>query len=471
MQRELLAEGRRRAVEEFFLKRSNLLKAAPVFIFIALTPACAFAPSAPPDFDAGKRDSGPQPQPDSGMRGDAGLTAVDACPFLNANRCAYLARCGLIEDTPQARQECARAFEATWCGPTTWLNHVVKGALKYDPVRAEACGEGFRTQACGEFEMLPDSCTRFLLPRVQLGGDCYDNYTECLDGVCRGSSCPRTCQPRGLLDDPCSIDGDCRTGLYCKLSPFMPNAGQCANFGSQGAPCENDKQCLQGLHCLSQMCRVLPAPGDPCAQGQCAEAAYCDPAATSDGGVCLARKQEGALCAEGECQSLLVCDPLRGTCEKARLSSGEPCSLAQQCPAGQVCLGANARTLGLCMPPQLENAPCGTHLDCQAHLACQTADGGLTCQRRVAEGRSCDSERLCRASASCTGSTCVELPLQGESCAETRVCRWGLCRDLVNSDGGAVCGPLLSAAQPCSRGDECASGSCLNGTCAARCVP
>jgi hypothetical protein len=156
---------------------------------------------------------------------------------------------------------------------------------------------------------------------------------------------------------------------------------------------------------------------------------------------------------------------------KRQLNSGEGCSLVQQCPAGEVCLGATAQSVGLCHAPQGEGDRCLTHDDCEAHLACLESDGGRTCQRRAAPGASCDSTRVCQSGAVCTASTCTALPLPGQSCADTRACRWGLCRELANTDGGAVCGPLLSAGQPCQRNDECVSGSCISGACLARCVP
>lgn len=469
MQSELLAEGRRRAVANQESLKLPFVKSAFLFAALALLPACSFAPIFNFPTDAGRPDGGVQTTQDSGMPVDAGLTPTEACGALNGRRCDYLARCGLIDPDVMALMQCERFFEATWCGQLTWPRHVAAGALKYDPSRAEACAEAFTTQACGEWETLPDSCTRFLIPRVPLGGDCYDGFAECTDGVCRGSSCPRTCQPRALLDDPCSADGDCRSGLYCKLSPFMPTVGQCAAFGTNGTACESDKQCLEGLQCLSQQCRVLPLPGNPCVDGQCSEGGFCEGGA--DAGACLARKQEGATCAADQCASSLVCDPIRGVCVKVQLSSGDLCSLAQQCPMGEVCLGASASSGGVCHAPHTEGESCESHLDCEGHLACQPVDGGMACLRRAEAGGRCLSSDVCQTGAVCSGSICTELPLPGDSCAETRACRWGLCRDLVNTDGGAVCGALLSAAQPCTRAEECASGACVSNACVARCVP
>lgn len=445
-----------------------------VVVALALLSGCFALPPLFPQPDGGKVDGGVQPRVDGGTTTtDGGLSVADACPVLNARRCEYFARCGLIEDTAQAKQECARGLEVNWCGPLTWPAHVAKSALKYDPLRAEACADSFLTRSCDEWSTLSDSCNRFLAPRVPLGGDCYDGYAECTDGVCRGSSCPRTCQPRALLDEVCSFDADCRTGLYCKLSRFMPTVGQCAAYGAIGAACEISAQCAEGLQCIEMQCRALPQPGMACLGGACSEAGYCED--VGDGGVCVGRRAEGAPCVEGQCQVGLVCDPLRSSCVKKQLQSGEDCSLAQTCPAGLTCLGATDAGAGLCLPPVGEGDACVADRDCEIHLACRdvgdVGDGGLSCQRRASAGTPCTSAQTCQSGAVCSNGQCVLLPLPGESCAATRACRWGLCRELVNSDGGAVCGSLLSAGQSCARNDECASGSCVMNTCVARCVP
>lgn len=436
---------------------------------LALFAGCGFAPPITPH-DSGHVDSGVTVPSDGGSnRVDGGLAIVEACALLNQRRCDFLARCGLIPSGRQAHTECARQLEVSWCGPLTWPAHVAKGTLKYDALRAETCAQAFLTQECAEWTVLPDSCTRFLLPRVPLGADCYDGYVECADGVCRGSSCPRTCQPRALLGEVCTVTADCRSGLYCGFPPFLSSVGQCTGYGNVGAACSEAVLCAMGLECVDDQCRALPPAGSACLLGQCSDSNYCDGAL--DGGLCVQRRGEGEACTEDQCQAGLVCDPLSAACVKRTLSSGDRCSLAQRCPPGETCLGATAQTAGLCDRPRAEHEDCQAHRDCEAHLACLGADGGSTCQRRLMTGGPCLGVQSCMTGTTCLGGACTPLPLPGESCAATRACRWGLCRELANSDGGAVCGALLSAGQPCARGEECASGSCVNGACVARCVP
>lgn len=432
--------------------------------------ACGLLPASPPKQDAGPRDGGVLPVSDGGtMPVDGGLSIADACPLINQRRCDFLARCGLIASTPVAHAECVRQLEVSWCGPLTWPPHVARGTLRYDAVRSAACADAFLTQGCAEWKGLPDSCTRFLLPRAALGGDCYDGYAACAEGVCRGSSCPRTCQPRALLDEVCTVDADCRSGLYCRFPPFLSPVGQCAAYGNVGAACSTTALCADGLRCVAEQCRALPLAGSLCLAGQCAATSYCE--GVLDGGVCAERKPEGAACSGEQCAAGLVCDALSSTCARASLASGDPCTLSQRCPPAEACIGATERRAGFCDRPRAEGEDCVTDRDCEEHLGCLAGDGGASCQRRLAAGSACTSQQACQAGATCLDGTCTPLPLPGESCTTTRTCRWGLCRELVNTDGGAVCGALLSAGQPCLRHDECASGSCRSGTCVARCLP
>lgn len=431
--------------------------------------SCNSAPRL--NFDGGIEDGGSGVQGKDGgvTRTDGGLPFASACAVLNSNRCEYWVRCSLIEDTIQAREECARELSATWCGPQTWPNHVAKGALKYDALRAEACAESFAAQACGDWSMLSEPCQRFLSPRAALGQECYDGYPECSDGVCRGTACPRTCQPRSVLNESCTSTSECRSGLYCKFAVLVTDVGQCVAYGALGSPCENDVECSEGMLCISNQCRALPAPGSPCLNSQCSEIGFC---AAIDGGTCVVRGALGASCtAHSECQSALACDPFTHLCVPLSPASGERCTLAQRCPSGQVCLGATTHTAGMCHLPQSEGGLCNTNFDCEGHLTCQSGDGGRSCQTRAPIGAACNSAQSCQHGSVCTDSICTALPLPGQSCAQARVCRWGLCRELANTDGGAVCGALLSAGQRCQRNSDCASDSCVGGMCSARCVP
>lgn len=420
--------------------------------------------------DAGRTDSGVDPVTDSGVRLDGGVSFADACKTLNLNRCAYFIRCGLVEDTMEGRDACVKQLEVTWCGPLTWPPHVTAGALRFDAVKAETCGTAFATWSCDEFNALPDSCLTFLKPRAALNEPCFDGYSECTEGVCRGSVCPRTCQARGFSGESCSSDSECRQSLYCRRSPFMPTVGVCTALGPVGAACELDADCLVGLNCVSQQCRLLPSSGEACLSGRCGDSAYCD-VLTADAGVCVTRRGEMATCDGDECQAVLVCDVLAQRCLRREVGSGDACSASQVCPTNETCIGVSARDAGTCGAPLAPGEPCVNHDDCQAHLACRTdGDAGLACRPRAAAGSSCVSARDCFTSATCLQGTCQQRPLPTEACSDVLSCRWGLCREASAGDGG-VCGSLLTAGMTCRTNEQCASNICAAGTCIGRCLP
>jgi hypothetical protein len=445
---------------------------AALALTFCLVAACGTSPSIVEKPDAGRNDGGTGTLSDGGASLDGGLLAADACKVLNASRCQYLVRCGLLEASTSAVEACERDFEATWCGPLTWPSHVAAGALRFDPLKAQSCVQAFTTQACLEWSVLPDSCNNFLKPRVPLGQPCFDGFVECSDGVCRGNFCPRTCQPRAVLDDPCAADGDCRSGLFCRFATPSSVTGICANYTTVGGTCDgtSTNRCLDGLSCLNSVCRELPLTAQPCLEGLCSAQTFCDRLAV-DGGLCASRKPEGASCTADACDVGLLCEPLSGTCRKLLLNRGDACTPLQTCPTGTVCLNGSTTRAGTCEAALSVGAACTASAECEAHLACLDADGGKTCQIRAPVSAPCLTSRECRASAQCQQGVCVELPLPGESCASTRVCRWGLCRELAAADAGSVCGALLSAGQACAADEQCASSACDNGTCAARCVP
>ncbi|MFT3710573.1 MAG: Dickkopf N-terminal cysteine-rich domain-containing protein [Archangium sp.] len=434
---------------------------------LLLGASCGTFLKLPPTVDAGRADAGNNPG-DGGVRPDAGISPVEACKTLNLNRCAYFIRCGLIEDAVSSLEACVREMEATWCGPMTWPPHVAIGALKFDAVKAETCATAFETWSCREYADLPDSCQTFLRPRAALGENCFDGFTECTEGVCRGAVCPRTCQARAFADEACTNDNECRSNLFCRLSPFSPSSGVCSVYGLADADCTADRECTTGLHCVGQKCRVLPGAQEPCLLGTCGDTSYCDDA-NLDGGICVTRKGETSLCSGDQCQPALVCDALDSRCVRRLLSSGDACLPSQQCPVGEVCIGGTARAAGMCGRPLDVGSSCATNIDCLEHLAClDDGDGGWACGNRVDAGTRCEDDRECFSSARCVNHACAELSLPTEACSDDQGCRWGLCR--VNGDAG-VCGSLLGAGLDCVVGEQCASGLCDNGTCIGRCLP
>jgi hypothetical protein len=392
----------------------------------------------------------------------------DACRVLNSSRCESLIRCGLLANNASAREACVLNFEATWCGPSTWPSYLLTGGLRYSPLRAQSCADALSTQRCATWETLPAECANFLQPILQLGQSCFEGYSGCAEGVCRGNGCPRVCQAPALVDEPCSRDDECQVGLFCKPVPLMPSRGQCARYGTLGAACVTSTQCAAELSCVSQRCERLPAPGQSCLDGRCNVVGFC----TADAGQCVNRRSASEPCDRTfECTVGLVCDLAAHQCVPEGVEPGQPCAPEQQCPPGFGCRRTDGSTATSCEPDGTSGQPCLTSRDCEPHLMCGDADGGRRCQGRLGPGSVCTSNADCQLSASCQLGQCVELPLPGASCSATRQCRWGLCRDFAASDAGAICGLLLGAGQPCGAGNQCASGTCESGTCLARCLP
>lgn len=441
---------------------------------LALTACGDWLPMQPVDGglggDAGHGGGGA----DAGPASDGGLPASLACATLDAARCAFLARCGLVGDDDDAQARCRARLEATWCGPTMWLPRVRSpiNTLRYDGRRAQACADAFATRRCEDFDGLPQECGTFLAPAANLKQQCYGDYEECIEGVCRGGACPRSCQPRGVRGDACQRDGDCVTGLYCRQPPGRPS-GACTSYGAVGDFCDGTDHCQGDLLCSASQCKATPGLDQPCVDGRCDDNTRC--VAGSDGGVCVARLPESAPCGGDECQPGLACLPSSGQCEPERLTAlGAPCLAGQVCPTGAACVGWTNEAPGACETLHDEGAPCTRHGDCQPHLAClevEFADGGPSgraCARRQPVGGDCDDGRACDVQAVCVEGRCVPLPSPDDACGEAGQCLWGACR--VTS-AEAWCVGLLGPGAACQADDECAGHRCVGGACVAACTP
>ena len=397
---------------------------------------------------AGGSDAGVGPT--AGGASDGGLPLAQACTRLNARRCEALKRCGLIGDDTASYRDCVAFFAATWCGPTRWLPRVEAGTLRYDPVRAQACADDWVTRSCVDVTAEPQSCQRVAVAAVPLQGGCYDGYSECVEGVCRGGGCRRRCLMPGLVGDTCQSTSDCASGLLCRQG--SNGSGQCATLGRDGEPCGPTMPCGPALTCLGSTCRRLPGPAEPCLSGRCDETSFC--ALTPNGGTCEARRDTGQGCSDdGECASTMLCDAAQQACAPRQVDTrGADCSLRQRCSAGNTCLVEPSESRGTCGAPRPEKAPCARPSDCEAHLTCLPRDGGAACSPRQEDGAPCSETRDCRLFSACTARTCAMLPSLGQPCSTERPCLWGACLD--GPDGGSVCGEVQGPGQPCRSGGD-----------------
>lgn len=398
---------------------------------------------------------------------DAGLPWRTACSVLNARRCDALKRCGLLPDDTESYRACLSWLSATWCGPAKWVPRVDVGTLRYDSVRAETCATDWTTRACSDVLTEPSSCSRFLSPAVPLRGACYDGYAECVDGVCRGGACPRTCQQRGGVGDVCQVNTDCQSTLYCRTG-VATGTSQCAAYGAEGSTCSPTQWCGQGMHCVGTQCRTLPAADHPCVSGRCDDNSFC---VAVDGGTCEARRDAGVSCSDdAQCSNGLVCDTAANACVTLDLGSiGASCTRKQRCPTGATCLIEPGLLVGVCGAPKRADEPCQAATDCQAHLTCTATDGGSVCGPRLDNQASCTVARDCHVLSACVSGRCVDQPTLGKDCSTTSNCLFGACVDI--GDAGSRCIEPQGPGQPCRTGQDCASSRCEQGLCTAACLP
>lgn len=445
------------------------------FLFVG----CAAAPLAPGDSgaggsgaDAGARDGGGG----GGGQVDAGLPLKSACTVLNARRCEYLRRCGLISEP--AVRDCLAWQQATSCGPAKWQARVEPpvATLRYDGLIAQLCADGWAARACTDFSTEPGACSRYLLPNAFATQACYDGYSECTEPstyVCRGTACPRSCQPKGSAGDVCREAADCKSPMFCKVTNLATGAGLCTPYGQQGSTCEPDLPCLSspdGLVCSGGKCALPPPANQPCLGSICDSSAWC--LSGADGGQCKPRVGATGSCTDdAQCQAQLLCEVLTGKCAPRQLSSpGSVCGLRQTCPAGAVCVGATPTSLGECQSALDAGAGCVSSNDCQGHLACIGLDGGLAlgCGPRQPDGMRCAENRDCQLLSICKQLTCVRLPTTGDSCAVAGACLFGPC---VSTDGGPICSEPFGPGIGCTKDSDCSSSRCVTGKCLPSCTP
>ncbi len=406
--------------------------------------------------------------PDAGVgaRADAGVglgLPFDAsCRQLIDARCAYLSRCGLLNDDAASLELCRQQLTHHWCGPDTWPARVQAGTLKYDPVLAGACSADFATAQCGPFEFQPPACQQFLKPAALPRQLCFGGpYQECIEGICRGASCPQQCQPLGALGDSCASNTECAAGLSCEKLQSGGTIGQCRPIATLNEDCSR-ASCAAGLYCVGGACLSLPAAGEACLSGQCAADAFCDTSTAK--ATCRARRPKEASCSTTfECARPLLCAESR--CQQALRQLDESCPAPLSCAPGLKCTSLPNQPVPVCTIPAKVGAPCSEDAQCEETLQCAPSK---TCERKRRPGADCSDTVQCESFARCLGGQCRLLLLEGSTCAQNEACASGFC--LLHLNEGRCFEPAAAGAA-CTRDAECQTKQCDNGTCAAVCAP
>jgi hypothetical protein len=206
---------------------------------------------------------------------------------------------------------------------------------------------------------------------------------------------------------PCSDDTDCSEAMGTRCDD-----GRCVLSGRNGQPCDVETDCISG-HC----------PGD---DGVC-----CDTLCDLECEACLASKT-GAL--DGTCS---LVDPTIAPDPDAECAAQDISTCG---PNGSGCSGTS--TSCSLYPPAVVCVPLGC-----------TNDIGVT------EGQ-CDGAGQCLGSMTtscfpyvCDGDVCRTSCFTGNHCVTNYYC------------GTGNCVPKRPNGQACSGGNQCLSGTCVNGVC------
>lgn len=264
-------------------------------------------------------------------------------------RCDYLVRCGLFAD----HDVCTNHFRLP--DDRSLAAAIADGNIRYDGAAALECENAISEQACDRTlreGRTPIVCDRIFVGLVAADDTCGFDL-ECSSGSCLlpgcppGECCPGTCNPgsRGAIGAACQSDLQCVAESFCGVDRV------CVPLVELGGSCRSDGQCAYGLGCVGKTdlqdgtCQPLPAIGQPCVDGHCAEIN----AACGASGTCVALGLAGATCTIAEdCSPFLECGA-SGTCADLP-QLGMPCT--------ELCAGEAWCDTGICSPPQADAAAC-----------------------------------------------------------------------------------------------------------------
>jgi hypothetical protein len=273
--------------------------------------------------------------------------------------------CSSSTSNVSATQACAdvakaRCQMAQECDPQGLLN--TYGALATcESTQASTCERNLAAPDTANTPSHTEGCAQ------AIPGESCDDYQ--LGNV------PTACQPPAGPRDAgsdCSVSGQCATA-YC-LIPKTATCGTCAATPGLGDSCSNNS-CGPGLLCdkVSSLC-VEPVD----ASGPCNDTSTCAP---------------GLTCIGNTGTSLGACVPLAGlgaSCDLADGGSRCDARFGLYCntPAGKVCAPVGTATA---------SQTCGTVdggvIDCLQDSFCQKSEGSTvgTCVAPAAEGAPCDT--------------------------------------------------------------------------------
>lgn len=286
-----------------------------------------------------------------------------------AAECERLVRCGLFADSGT----CVAYFRPS--GDADIRAAVNAGRMQYNAAAAYACNVAVASMSCdqtaGDVREAAAACEDIFTGALEVEDECAFDL-ECASGECDEPSCgtDTCCYGRCLtavtsaVDEPCDVDRHCIGDAYCGADHV------CDAWATTGDQCANDLQCEPGLACIGPSefqpgtCRALPALGESCPYMRCAEInAICNAFQ-----ICVPLGAAGAACASNvECSEFRSCDPMTSRCIETP-SLGMPCTV--RC-AGEAYCAVDGGSLGTCVVPQANGAPCASFDQCASRFCAE----------------------------------------------------------------------------------------------------
>lgn len=301
------------------------------------------------------------------------------------------------------------------------------------------------------------------------------------DATCGGGRCemvsdgsrqcvmrdPTTMSPTCTAPPPggtagCTSDASCAAGTRCDLA-----SGNCVptstGTGPLGAPCSIAGDCTSGI-CFAGACTEACDWLNP---RSCASGFYCNGSATGvcGEGLCLAgapgSRGLGAACtADTDCSTLL-CDG--GVCSEPCLPGG-----VASCPTGLACQTGSLPGCGACRIAGALGDTCAGNDDCASGICAVDSAGSSFCTRLCDTGSPCPTGFDC---VDAGGGTQACQPGGGAGglgaeCSAPDDCLSGIC---AVGDIGHFCTRTCSDVSPCPASYECvvtadgATHVCLGG--------
>jgi hypothetical protein len=324
-----------------------------------------------------------------------------------------------------------------------------------DPVRSKCMGTLLR-EAYSKADLQTDNS-------YCLQADCRAHRTACSPGeTCMSDVLPASSRPPDICVPNCDANGNCPPNYFCYSSVYSKKLPPICIPGLLGLRCNSDLDCLFGE------CRKTAAKT----------------ATTSDAAfkVCAVRCSSDVDCAKYDSVHATLFCTAEGWCAGVRASRGTQCDSDADCQYdGEICARiTNLLPKGQCLQPcparkcdALGGVPhaCRPQVDATGALVTETLP--WVCWPGYL-GQLCSESTDCLPGLSCLAAgprapglkVCSSPCMSDGDCAASRFSREGWC-----DPGAGICRSPLLEGDPCERGNQCDSRSCLGPTSEKRCGP